>query len=127
MQRLEKKMNIVNLTNGNMQICGYEWKPIHDFIMIEIVDNEFKFEKTESGLYMPDSGGVRNESAGQVGEVELRIVLAKVIEVGAGCSFLQPGDYVYVDRLSSRPIPLAESNDRQMPERNILVMGRPIN
>ena len=120
-------MSIANLKNGNMIVHeNYEWKPIHDFVMIEIVPNDFKSKKTSSGLVLPDQPTERNESAGQVGDVDLRIILAKVVETGPECKFLKVGDYVYADKLSSRPIPLMENKYRVMPERNILIMGSEI-
>lgn len=91
-------------------VTKLEIKPTFGRILITLFDkNPFqRITTTKSGI-ITDLGGLnptyKNTDSGEVEEAEQIIIVGVVQEVGPDVKYIQPGDTVFLDKSSVRPIP----------------------
>lgn len=100
---MEKKMNV---------------KALYDYVLFKESQNPFLRKKTKSGIFIPEGVALTNETGGL--EALDQVIGFGVVEVvGADCKFLKPGDGMFYDRRSIRPVPMSETL-WQFSERNVV-------
>jgi co-chaperonin GroES (HSP10) len=77
----------------------------HSNVVIKVIDNKYRKQKTDSGLIIPTNLTFTQET-GQIEKIlEEIIALAVIIDCGPECKYHREGDEVYIDTRSIRPIP----------------------
>lgn len=93
-------------------------KPLYDYILFKEAENPFLRKRTKSGLFLPE-GFAQTEETGDVEKLDRIIGFGIVDGVGEECKYVKPGDGIFYDRRSIRPIPMTEPI-WQFSERNVV-------
>lgn len=108
-------------------VTKLEIKPTFNRILITLFDkNPFqKITTTKSGI-ITDLGGLnptyKNTDSGEVEEAEQIIIVGVVQEVGPDVKYIQPGDTVFLDKNSVRPIPFFKQGLHCIGEQQIIAV-----
>lgn len=95
-------------------------KANHSNVVIQVVDNKYRKQKTDSGLIIPTNLSFTQET-GQIEKILEEIVaLAIIINAGPECKYHKEGDEVYIDTRSVRPLPFQGLEYGLTNEQNIL-------
>lgn len=100
---MEKKMNV---------------KALYDYVLFKESENPFLRKVTKSGIFISDGFADSNET-GNLEKLDQVIGFGVVEVAGTQCQFVKPGDGIFYDRRSIRPVPMSETL-WQFSERNIV-------
>ena len=99
-----------------------EIMPIYNNIMIRpYKENPYADQITKSGLRL-GNGEFTNPDSGEDEQMDLKISCAEVIEVGPDCKYIKPGDDVYVNNPTIRPVPFMRQGFFLCNEQNVLAV-----
>jgi hypothetical protein len=99
-----------------------EIMPIYSNIMIRLYkENPYINNVTASGLRL-GNGEFTNPDSGEDEQMDLKIICAEVIEVGPDCRYIKPGDDVYVNSPTIRPVPFMRQGFFLCSEQNVLAV-----
>lgn len=81
-----------------------EIMPLYSMVMVEIYDeNPYEQKETKTGLKLTTDLR-ESEDTGNIEKSEFYVKVAKVIEAGPDCKYVQAGDDVLIDTRAMRPI-----------------------
>ena len=108
-------------------ITKLEIKPTFNRILITLFDkNPFqKITTTKSGI-ITDMGGLnptyKNTDSGEVEEAEQVIIVGVIQEVGPDVKYAKPGDTIFIDKNSTRPVPFYKQGLHCISEQQIIAI-----
>lgn len=108
-------------------ITKLEIKPTFNRLLITLFEkNPFqRITTTKSGI-ITDLGGMnptyKNTDSGEVEEATQVIIVGVVQEVGPDVKYIQPGDTVFLDRNSARPVPFFRQGLYCLSEQQIIAV-----
>ena len=90
-------------------ITKLEIKPMFNRILLTLFDkNPFQRVQVSNGI-ITDLGGMaptyKNTDSGEIEEEQREIIVGVIQEVGRDVKYAKPGDTIFLDRLSARPVP----------------------
>lgn len=90
-------------------ITKLEIKPMFNRILLTLFDkNPFQRVQVSNGI-ITDLGGMaptyKNTDSGEIEEEQREIIVGVIQEVGPDVKYAKPGDTIFLDRLSARPVP----------------------
>jgi co-chaperonin GroES (HSP10) len=93
-------------------------KALYDYVLFKEAENPFLKKKTDSGIFIPE-GLAESKETGGIEALDRLIGFAIVEVAGAECKYLKPGDGIFYDRRSIRPVPMTDTL-WQFSERNVV-------
>lgn len=79
--------------------------PLYANVILRPYENNPYVEMTsKEGLILTDNQ-FNSQDSGEVEKLDLMIGCAEVVEVGPDCKFLKPGDDVFFNTLTVKPVP----------------------
>lgn len=108
-------------------VTKLEIKPMFNRILITLFDkNPFqRITTTKTGI-ITDLGGLnptyKNTDSGQIEEAEQMIIVGVVQEVGPDVKYVRPGDTVFIDKMSSKPVPFFRQGLHCIGEQQIIAI-----
>ena len=90
-------------------ITKLEIKPMFNRILLTLFNkNPFQRVQVSNGI-ITDLGGMaptyKNTDSGEIEEEQREIIVGVIQEVGPDVKYAKPGDTIFLDRLSARPVP----------------------
>lgn len=127
-KKIENHVNELKETSSNLgyDITKLEIKPMFSRILITLFSkNPFQRLEIKNGLVV-DTGGLApqhfNSDKGVTEDDELRIVVGTIQEVGPEVKYVKPGDTIFLDIASARPVPFYKQGLYCMQENQIIAL-----
>ena len=99
-----------------------EIMPINNNIMVRPYSvNPYAANTSSTGLNL-GNGEFTNSDSGENEQLDLKIFCAEVIEVGQGCKYVKPGDDVFINEGTTRPVPFMRQGFFLCNEQNVLAV-----
>lgn len=108
-------------------ISKLEIKPTFNRLLITLFDkNPFqKITTTRSGI-ITDMGGLaptyKNTDSGEIEEAQQMILVGVVQEVGPDVKYIKPGDTIFMDRNSAKPVPFYKQGLHCLSEQQVIAI-----
>ena len=107
-------------------VSKLEIKPMFNRILITLFDkNPFQRITIENGI-ITDLGGMnpeyKNTDTGQIEEMERKIIVGVIQEVGPDCKYVKAGDTIFLDKDSARPVPFFKQGFYCISEQQIIAV-----
>lgn len=108
-------------------ITKLQIKPMFNRILITLWDkNPFqRITTTKSGI-ITDLGGLnptyKNTDSGEIEEAEQQIIVGVIQEIGPDVKYLKPGDTIFLDKHSARPVPFYRQGFHCISEQQVIAV-----
>ena len=107
-------------------ITKLEIKQMFSRILITLFDqNPFQRIKMTNGI-ITDFGGLaptyKNTDSGEIEEAQQQIIVGVIQEIGPEVKYVKPGDTIFLDRASARPVPFYKQGFYCMAENQIIAV-----
>lgn len=96
--------------------------PLYANVMLRPYEKNPYIQKQTASGFKIDDNSFDSQDSGETEKLDMLIGCAEVIEVGPGCKYLKPGDDVFFNTVTVRPVPFQRQGFLLAGESSILAV-----